>query len=1158
MLISRARLDMSRSLFLVLSSLLFASLSSADQPLATTEVAKVVPPTALSSAVFGGPVAVWGDTMVVGAPQDDLYEEDSGSVYVYQRSAGGADRWSLVANIQGSGVRLGTHFGTSVDIWEDTIVIGAIDYHGADSQSGAVWVFERNLGGADSWGEVRRITSANVSSGDDFGSRVGISRDTIVVSAIYDWEGGEDSGSVYVFERHHGGVNHWGEVTKLVASDGLQFHYFGRGLAIDGDTVVIGATGHPGGASFAGATYIFERNYGGSAESWGEMKKLYGHYPNDFTDFRFSVDISGDTIIVGNPTANGLALRSGKAEIFERNRGGADNWGRVAELLPDEWATEQQFGISVAIDGEVAIAGQIFDDRQQHHAGSISVFERNIGGPDAWGRAVTVQPTGIAVHDHFGQGVDVHGTTIIVGAKGDDTLADESGAVYVFAHTGDRWPQSTQINASDAAIEDLFGGALALSGDTLLVGSPAKDSTTGAAYLYSRNRNGKDAWGEIKKLVPSDAASGDAVGYSVAVGGSIAAVGAYLDTEPYTWSGSVTLFERNAGGAENWGEELKLVPADPSVWKFFGCSVEISGDTLVVGARGDDTLAYNSGAAYVFQRHLGGPENWGQVAKLLADDGSTDDDFGQQVAIGGDTIVVGAHLTTASNRGSAYIFRRNSGGANAWGQVAELTASDGASDDHFGWAAAASNETVVVGSRYAGPNRRGAAYVFDRNQGGADNWGEVVKLLAADPEPYDWFGHEVAIHGDLIAISAYGDDDGGEDSGSVYLFRRNEGGANAWGQVAKINASDPGVQDYFGKDVALSTRHLAVGAHKTDEPENSGSVYLFEMNRSIADLAITVTDGVEVVTGGGLQQYSIEVSNAGPTDVNQALVKGTSFSSMIDLPLVTWTCVSAEGSGLGTSCPISGNGDDFVDGVKANLETDQSVVFTVAVPILATQALPSVVKVSVDVTPPMGTHDPNSMDNSATDTNTVREVDRGDAPDPTYPTRASSDGAYHGIIEGFHLGDLIDADFEGKPKDSADGDDASELDDEDGVQFSTVALPGSSMTTVVSASAAGLLDAWIDFNADGDWVDQGEQVYAAQPLAPGSNELSVLIPATAHSGATFARFRFSSTGGLDPSGRAEDGEVEDYLLVIGSFAGEAIFSDGFESGSTEMWSAAND
>ncbi|MBI1877004.1 MAG: FG-GAP repeat protein, partial [Chloroflexi bacterium] len=199
-------------------------------------------------------------------------------------------------------------------------------------------------------------------------------------------------------------------------------------------------------------------------------------------------------------------------------------------------------------------------------------------------------------------------------------------------------------------------------------------------------------------------------------------------------------------------ETKKITASNGAAFHQFGLAVSVSGDTAVVGANQD---AGGPGAAYIYERNQGGLNNWGQTKIITASDGAFNDQFGISVAISGDTIVVGAWRDN-SDQGAAYIFDRNQGGANNWGQVKKLLASDGVASDQFGIFVAISGNTVVVGA--SGDDAlKGAAYVFDRNQGGANNWGQVKKLLASDGVASDGFGNSVAISGDTTVVGAHFD-----------------------------------------------------------------------------------------------------------------------------------------------------------------------------------------------------------------------------------------------------------------------------------------------------------------------------------------------------------------------------------------------------------------
>jgi len=174
------------------------------------------------------------------------------------------------------------------------------------------------------------------------------------------------------------------------------------------------------------------------------------------------------------------------------------------------------------------------------------------------------------------------------------------------------------------------------------------------------------------------------------------------------------------------------------------------------------------------------------------------------------------------------------------------------------------------------------------------------------------------------------------------------------------------------------------------------------------------------------------------------------------------------------------------------------------------------------------------------------ECDFGDAPDPSYPTYLTSNGAYHFIDGVTYMGNLIDGEPDGQPDPNAQGDDNANLIDEDGVVFSSTIVPGSNSSIQVTASVAGKLNAWIDFNIDGDWADAGEQICTDAPLGAGLNTVAFTVPSGAILGNTFSRFRFNTAGGLSYTGLATDGEVEDYMITIVN-PSPSSWAEGFES-----------
>lgn len=378
-----------------------------------------------------------------------------------------------------------------------------------------------------------------------------------------------------------------------------------------------------------------------------------------------------------------------------------------------------------------------------------------------------------------------------------------------------------KLLAADGQAGDHFGEYVAISGDTALVGAHLADTSStdvGAAYVFLRNEGGSNNWGQVRKLQPEDPQVGGRFGRG-AISGTTVVVGAFGSDGG---AGAAYIFKRNEGGQNNWGQLKKLRASDAQPGDSFGAHTAISGRTALVGSWASDTAGVNAGAAYIFRRHRGGTDNWGQVKKLQPGDLQAGDEFGLKVAISGGTAVVAAGASD-TGAGAAYIFRRNHGGKNNWGQVKRLQAADAQPGDRFGIGVAISGDTVVVGAFLedsAGLDA-GAAYVFQRHEGGRNNWGQVKKLQAADAHAKDQFGASTAIRGDTVVVGAY---ESGAGVGAAYVFKRNKGGKNNWGQVQRLQASDSQPDERFGVSAALTDDTALVGNFLS---VNAEAVYVF-------------------------------------------------------------------------------------------------------------------------------------------------------------------------------------------------------------------------------------------------------------------------------------------------------------------------------------------
>ena len=386
----------------------------------------------------------------------------------------------------------------------------------------------------------------------------------------------------------------------------------------------------------------------------------------------------------------------------------------------------------------------------------IVLFERVIA-EDSFPNNLIVEliPSDGESGDQFGVSVSISGDTIVIGAF----LKEDGGAAYIFEENPDesgQWEQTAKLTADDGRPGDSFGWAVAIEENVLVVGAYTDvigGFRSGSAYIFERDvRGGSENWNHVAKLIGdgrndfesflnnNDGRNDfDTFGWSVGISGDTVLVGAPRSYYKGIRGGVAYVFDRNAGGINNWGQVAKLSPDEPDWADIFGSFVDIDEDLLVIGAVGDDDHGINSGAAYIFERNVNDSNNWIQVAKLTAADATSHDLFGEALSISGDTVVVGASSDGdhGFDSGSAYVFERKSINSNEWVQMIELVAEDGRPGEAFGGSLEINDDIILVGTRsleglYASRRGTGAAYLFERNAGDAPSWIQKDKLVSAD------------------------------------------------------------------------------------------------------------------------------------------------------------------------------------------------------------------------------------------------------------------------------------------------------------------------------------------------------------------------------------------------------------------------------------------
>lgn len=379
-----------------------------------------------------------------------------------------------------------------------------------------------------------------------------------------------------------------------------------------------------------------------------------------------------------------------------------------------------------------------------------------------------------AADDYFGISVATSGDTVVVGSYG------EYAAIFERNPTTGLFEQRAILTASDAEAYKYFGGDVAISGGTVVVGAYHDDcapsSPCGSAYLFEKPVSGWVNMTETAKLTASDIAYMDCFGWEVAISGDTVVVASVQDNcaDGRDNCGSAYLFEKPPSGWANMTETAKLTAFDDDSYIYFGYSVAISGDTVVIGTPYDNSDTY-SGSAYLFEKPISGWANATQTSKLIISDAKPYSLFGCSVAVSGNTAVVGATMDendAGIHTGSAYLFEKPITGWDAEiSETAKLTASDGEAEDGFGSVAIKDN-LVIVGAfeEEQGGENAGAAYIFEKPSTGWFSATENAKLIASDSAPGEQFGYNIGISGSTLVIGARNGTDIGRFSGSAYIF----------------------------------------------------------------------------------------------------------------------------------------------------------------------------------------------------------------------------------------------------------------------------------------------------------------------------------------------------------------------------------------------------
>ena len=657
----------------------------------------------------------------VGRGLVDVNRPHSGSVlHVFTRPAGGWAATSEAVELTVPGVTDINADGQMVSLDGNAIVVG-----------GPAYLFERPSAGWTSHAQATQLTAPD---GRGLVGSVAVDGDIILVGS---------APTVHMFiRRGEGGAF---TLDRITAPDGDGYGRFGWSLDLDGHTALIGSL-YLGGRTGAGSAYLMQLGSAPDLEiSTAAVSRLV--HPGSETTYTLMVANIGPVASTGATMT--YPLHDDQRAVALETTQGRCTGTRVVTCDLGALAA----GASAAITATVRIAPDAGGDIVTT-AAVITLVDLNPANNSA-SAAITVVDPSIRPLAKLTPGVYVHGpmdfdeASLVYGVPGE---WGGGGTAYVLSMPSGGWESSaaysTELDPRGGA-SGIFGSSVAVDGDTLVVGAPQDHESgyhwvqSGSAHVFVRSEAG---WRYAAKLTREDGSATDRFGGAVAVDGDTIVVGAPKAVRAY-------VFVEPSDGWKSTSGAIELSAPDAEYGDGFGLAVAVDGDTIVVGApwRNSPTVGHftdkPSGAAYVFTRSERG---WSLAARLTEPAGDERSWFGSSVSVDGDTIVVGAHSGNHPYRldipGAAYVFTKPDDGWAGGLVPAKLTAGDAAGEDFFGLSVSVSGDTVAVGSSSGG-------YLFTRPVGGWRDTSTGAKFVASDAVGES---HSVALRGNIAAVMVPG------------------------------------------------------------------------------------------------------------------------------------------------------------------------------------------------------------------------------------------------------------------------------------------------------------------------------------------------------------------------------------------------------------------
>ncbi len=861
--------------------------------------------TAEDNLLFGRQVALSNDTVAIGAHNTDIGGVSAGIVSVYKFNG---TSWIEEQLIQSTDIAAGDLFGHSLALNQNTLIVGAPREDDGAAGAGAIYIFER-VGAT--WSQTEKLLSDEPTASEYMGERISYdpTTETIVAAAPNNNELNTDSGAIHIFSKASGA---WAFEQKIIPADIAIGDFLGRGtIAINGNTLAVGSELH----GTPGAIWIYTRNN----NSWSlEQKIVASDAAGNAINFGQSLALKGNTLIAGAATINS---NTGQIYAFTRDSGTwSEDLRYVASAL-----TGDLFGNSVALYNDDIITAAQSDDDTVSNGGAAYIITRTDQTPPALLSSTPADDTTDVAADTdiiltFDQNITQGDGKIIIRRASDDSVflseqissasftgfgtdtltfalsteLEASTAYYVVLETDairddsgnaffglydktalnfsteegpSPWAGSSiefaqKILAPDANTNGYFGTNVVMFGDFLAVSATYYDNGIGvdAGSVYMYERNSETNIFEFKQALNGSATvAGSLFGFDIKFNGNKLYALSQNDGRIYIYSQS----------GSNWIESSIIAPNNtgPSV------SISISADGQQVAS---SDYAYNSDAGRVIITEKNGVL-WNEKQIIVASDTSSNSSFGDRVLFDKEHLFVAASKddSVGTNAGSVYIYEKNST-TGLWEEQQKITSSLATSPARFGRSLFANDDTLIVGANNGGSTAISNAFVFKKIAG---TWTETQILAPADLDDFDAFGslRHGTMTGNTVFIGAIGDNVGGTDDGSIYLYTNVVG---TWTEDQKITAPD--TTKLLGGVTTFNNDTLVSGAHGDDNlVSGAGAVYIFTRGDITGPSLVRTYPEDDATNINANQSLEIEFSEIVEAGNGNIFIKQTSDDAVV-------------------------------------------------------------------------------------------------------------------------------------------------------------------------------------------------------------------------------------------------------------------------------------